>query len=303
MHTNLFLPSFLWKIYNKSLKQGALTCNILLKIVVSNGNYFKMRSPHVVLLTVFSTIALINREPVDTNWIIEKHKEFNLIYTLNDKKNKEKYAGLVENGLASAKTFFNSPYNKPFDIYIHPDRHSLDSTWQKDWNMPGFKSECWMVASGIATRLDVISPVLWDREACEHVYAETKKTQQLITHELIHVYHGQLNASPDFSKAEGIDWFVEGLATYGSGQCNSTRIAEIKKAISDNKTPNGLDEFWTGKLKYGLSGSVVMFIDNRYGRSKLIELLPFNRKADILSTLNTTESELLVEWKKYIQKL
>lgn len=68
-----------------------------------------------------------------------------------------------------------------------------------------------------------------------------KKTQQLITHELVHVYHGQLNASPDFSNVEGIDWFVEGLATYASGQCDSLRISEIKKAISGNKIPNGLD--------------------------------------------------------------
>jgi len=262
-----------------------------------------MKSKYLLLVTVFSAISLVGWKPVDLNWMIEKYKGFNLLYTLTDQKNTAEYAMLVENGLASAKTFFNSAYPKPFDIYIHPGRHSLDSTWQKDWNMPGFKSECWMVASGIASRLDMISPRLWDKEACEHVYAETKKTQQLITHELIHVYHGQLNASPDFSNMEGIDWFVEGLATYAAGQCDPERISEIKKAVSDNKIPNGLNDFWTGKLKYGLSGSVIMFIDNRYGRAKLIELLPFNKKAEILSTLNTTESELLVEWKKWIQKL
>lgn len=252
---------------------------------------------------VFSAISHISWKIQDKNWTIEKHKGYNLLYTATDKKNKEEYVLLVENGLLSVKNFFNSSYNKQFDVYIHPNRHSLDSSWQKDWNMPDFKSECWMVASGVASKVDMISPRLWDKEACEHTYAETKKTQQLITHELVHVYHGQINVSPDFSDIEGIDWFVEGLATYASGQCDSSRISEIKKAIADNKIPNGLNNFWTGKLKYGLSGSVVMFIDNKYGRAKLIELLAFNKKTDLLSTLKTTESELLDEWKKYIHEL
>jgi hypothetical protein len=102
---------------------------------------------------------------------------------------------------------------------------------------------------------------------------------------------------------EGLDWFVEGLATYASGQCDSLRILEVKSAISENKIPNGLNDFWTGKLRYGLSASVVMFLDKKYGRAKLIELLPFNKKADVLSALKTTEPELLVEWKKYILEL
>ena len=106
--------------------------------------------------------------------------------------------------------------------------------------MPSFKSECWMVASGIAGKLDMISPKMWDKEACEHSYSETEKVQQLITHELVHVYHAQLNNSPDFSDTEAIDWFVEGLATYASGQCDSSRIKEIKKAIAENKIPGTL---------------------------------------------------------------
>lgn len=119
----------------------------------------------------------------------------------------------------------------------------------------------------------------------------------------MHVYHGQLNVSPDFSNVDGIDWFVEGLATYASGQCNKTRIAEIKKAISDNTIPASLDNFWTGKIKYGLSGSVVMFIDHRYGRTTLKELLPLSKKSEILALLKTTEQELLSDWKNYIQLL
>src|SRR4030095_13785635 len=108
-----------------------------------------MKSIQLLLITAFCAFTCISWKPLDTNWICEKHKEFNVLYTSADKNNKDEYVMLVENGLFAVKKFFNTSYTKPFDIYIHPDRHSLDSTWQRDWNMPEFKSECWMVASGI----------------------------------------------------------------------------------------------------------------------------------------------------------
>jgi hypothetical protein len=112
-----------------------------------------------------------------------------------------------------------------------------------------------------------------------------------------------LNASPDFSDVSGMDWFVEGLATYASGQLDAERIGEVKNAIAKNEIPGGLDNFWTGKLKYGLSGSVVMYIDKKFGREKLKQLLPFNKKDQILNSLGITESELINGWKDYIKKV
>ena len=262
-----------------------------------------MRSNQILFLGMSSILFLISWVAPDKTWLVDKHNGYTVMYTSIDKINIKDYNKLVENGINSVKKFFNSSYNKEFTIIVHPNRHSLDSSWRKDWNMPEFTSECWMVASGIATKLDIISPKQWEKEACEHIYSETIKTQQLVTHELVHVYHGQRNVSPDFSNAEGIDWFVEGLATYASGQCDSSRTTEIKKAISEDKIPKSLDKFWTGKIRYGLSGSVVMFIDHKYGKNKLNELLPLNKASEILSMLKTSESELLEEWKKYIQGL
>jgi len=249
---------------------------------------------------LFFIIAFLSWKSIGNNWIAEKHVDYNLFYTSIDNKNKDEYSKFVEKGIISVKKFFGNSFNKTFDVIVHPNRHSLDSTWQKDWKMPDFRSECWMVASGVSTKLDIISPKKWDKEACEHIYTNFIKTQQLITHELVHVYHGQINISPDFSNVEGIDWFVEGLATYASGQCDSERISEIKKAIISNNIPKSLDSFWTGNLKYGLSGSVVMYIDHKYGRAQLKKLLPFNKKSEILSSLNTSEDALLKGWKDFM---
>ena len=257
---------------------------------------------NIVSFCIFTILlSVFGWKTIENNWITDKHNGYNLNYTSADIKNANEYKKLIDNGMNNAIKFFDSPYKNGLDVFVHPSRQSLDSTWQKDWKMPTFQSECWMVASGVSKRLDMISPKLWDTESCEHKYAESEKTQQIITHELIHVYHGQLNFSEDFSNTDGIDWFVEGLATYASGQCDESRLAEVKKAITDNKIPTNLDKFWTGKIKYGLSGSVVMYIDKKYGRKKLIELLPFNKKSEIFMALETNEKDFLKAWKSFIQ--
>lgn len=238
---------------------------------------------------------------IDPNsWLIKEYKNYRLFYKKPDRKNKNDYTPLIDNGIQSVQRFFHSGYKKKFDIYIHPDRQSLNEQWQKDWKQPGFKSECWMVASGVANKLDIISPEVWVNQACEHDYKDKAHTQQLITHELVHVYHGQLNPSPDFSETDHIDWFVEGVATYASGQMDSSRISEIKKEISEKMIPGSLDNFWTGESKYALSGSAVMYIDHIYGRDKLIQLLRFTKKTEILNSLNTTEEKFLSGWKDFL---
>lgn len=199
-------------------------------------------------------------------------------------------------GKSKIQEFFGKQFKDSIAIYIHSNRAELDKIWQSDWNYPEFKSECWMVASGIAKKVDILSPNQWEKEACEHSYSDKNATFLLVTHELIHSYHGQVNKSPDFSDVEGIDWFVEGLAVYASGQLTPDRKSPIKQFIENNKSPKKLDDFWKGKYKYGLSGSMVQFIDQTYGRQNIIELLPMNNIKDILSHLKISESELIENW-------
>ena len=125
-----------------------------------------------------------------------------------------------------------------------------------------------MVASGVAGRMDLLSPAIWHREACEHRYEDKEETRKLITHELFHVFHGQHHASPDFSASEGIDWFVEGLATYASGQYDDKRQSEVLEALKSGKVPAGLEGFWKGPLRYGQSASLLHYLDQKYGRQE-----------------------------------
>lgn len=211
-----------------------------------------------------------------------------------------RYMEIISGGCADVQAFFGESIPQKFEVYVYPGRHALDSAWSKAWGMPDFRSECWMVAGGTAKQLDLLSPAKWKTEACEHVYDDSLATRQLITHELVHVFHGQKNASPDFSDITGLDWFVEGLATYASGQCDEARIKRVKKLLDSKTVPSTLDTFWTGNEKYGLSGTMVMYLDKRYGRKTLIGLLPFNRKEELLKHLGVDEPTLLDEWRQFM---
>jgi hypothetical protein len=251
----------------------------------------------------FLTICLLYRETPENKWIKEAHSLYDLSYKSKDSIDIKRYNQLFEIGILKVRDFFNAPFTKKFTIVIHPNRLSLDSTWQTDWKLPTFKSECWMVASGTAFRLDLLSPKDWKTEACEHISTDVVKTQQIITHELVHVFHGQINASPNFDNIDRLDWFIEGLATYASGQCDSLILNEVKRALIENSAPNNLDNFWNGNLKYGFSGSLVMFIDKKIGREKLKQLLKLQSKTELLYELKITEKTLMIEWEDYIKNL
>ena len=162
--------------------------------------------------------------------------------------------------------------------------------------MPDFKSQCWMVASGIAHRLDILSPRIWKTQACEHDINDTTATKKLVIHELVHVFHGQNNPSPTFENIENIDWFVEGIAVFASGQLDEGRFNRAKSHILEKGIPTKLADIWKGENKYGFAGSIVKVIDDKYGREVLIKLITYTKATEILDALNVSEKELMKEW-------
>jgi hypothetical protein len=258
--------------------------------------------PKTVLTVVFiSSIFFLALKKGD-EWIRESHKGYTIFYKAEQQPEMPVYFRFIEEGKKTVESFFAEAYKAPFAVYIHSNRGSLDTQWQKDWQMPEFKSECWMVASGTAEKLDMIAPSKWKEQACDHDPSNTEETARLICHELFHVFHGQINPDHDFSDVENLDWLVEGFATYASGQCDEARLKKVKTAIEENKVPASLNEFWKGPLKYGLSGSVMIYIEKQYGKKKVRELLAYTKKTEVLNALGTDEAALLEGWKKMMLK-
>lgn len=248
---------------------------------------------------VFLFITSLSFLAQQDDWLTQQENGFVLHYHASDKEFITGYVQMMQTGRKAVQAFFDNRYRSLFEIYIHPGRASLDSTWQKDWNMPQFRSECWMVASGVASRLDLLSLQQWRSQSCEHDERNRAETQQLLTHELVHVYHGQINPGKDFSATDKLDWFVEGLAAYVSGQINQSKRRQVREAITENKIPSSLDDFWKGSIRYQLSGCLVRYIDKTWGRKKLAALLRLTTKQSLLAALHVKEAELIAGWKQF----
>jgi len=183
------------------------------------------------------------------------------------------------------ESFFGQPFRRAFEVLVLPDRAALDAHWRTAWKLPDFRSECWMVASGSAAELALLSPAAWAKEACEHDAADRAHRAALLAHELVHVFHAQYNPHPDMEGLEGIAWFVEGLAVHGSGQLDDGHLASPREAIERGLAPARLADAWSGRYRYGVSGSLVRWIDRQIGRRRLVACSP--RPATASSSLRS----------------
>jgi hypothetical protein len=249
------------------------------------------------LVVSFSTFS----GPSDsTTWQKKDHAAFTFSYQDADQKISNEIDHDLDKGISRITSFFGHEFANKFQVFLFPNRASLDTQWQTDWGLPGFKAECWMVASGVAQRLDILSPNMWKKETCEHDASDKHEVESLVLHELVHVFHGQQNPRPDFTGLDDLAWLIEGVATYASGQLNKKRLESVRKVVANGKAPAALKDFWKGKDKYGLAGSLVKYVDKKYGRPVLFELLGQGDVKSILEILGTDEPGLIEGWRKSV---
>jgi len=233
------------------------------------------------------------------NWIKKESSFFTLHYTSADTSIARNIERNIMEGNKTIGRYFGRSVSKKFDVFIFPNRNELDLQWSKDWAGAGFKSQCWMVASGVAQRFDILSPLSWKKDACDHNANDSIEIQKIITHELVHVFHAQQNSKPNFDGMDDLSWLVEGVATFVSGQLTNERLEKVKTQLKQ-KTPVKLSELWTGADKYGRAGSFINFLDQKYGKEKIFKLLSFTDLASILEYLKSDETTLINEWKNKI---
>jgi hypothetical protein len=252
----------------------------------------------VFCLAFFALASKVKAADYDTlQWRSLTFSNYQLKYTPGDSSLVESIKEYVDRGIADATSFFSLRFKQAPVIYLFPDRNSLTLQWRKDWNLPSFEAQCWMVASGVAKRLDLLSPSKWRTEACEHP-GDSTEIRQIILHELIHCLHAQHNPKPGFDGMEDLDWLVEGVATYGSGQLNAERLRRIKRSFEEGRAPETLKELWTGADKYGKAGSFIAFLDKKYGRTRLTGLLTLTSQESVLDQLGSKEKDLIQAWIK-----
>lgn len=212
----------------------------------------------------------------------------------------EDLAPVVKSARTAVESFFGKPFAEPFAIDVFPHRKELDAALAKAFGMES--TQCWMVAAGVADHLYLLAPAVWNEEACEHDGADPTHVAEIVTHELVHVFHGQNNPTRDFTGLDDIGWFCEGLATFASGQLARGHKNAAKDALAAGKGPVDLETAWSGRWRYGVCGSLVAFYDHKVGRAKLIEMLGAKTEAELLAPLELTEAEFLAAWREWLAK-
>jgi hypothetical protein len=204
-----------------------------------------MKITIISLLTFFSVTA--NGSDLDsTQWKKLKTEKFEIIYPSGLDVSETLH--FLEKGTEAVEHFFGQPFHKKFSVKIFTERNDLDKFWRTDWNAPDFNSECWMVASGDANGIAMLATSAWKVQACEHDPADKIETKKLLTHELTHVFHSQWQNAGANEDLEPIGWFVEGLATYVSGQLDDRRMSRYARHQGKEKFPMNLKSFGADKL-------------------------------------------------------
>jgi hypothetical protein len=184
----------------------------------------------------------------------------------------------------------------PFELKIVPTHAAMQEIAAARWKVP--ELPCWAVAMGTGSTLLLLEPAAWKTEACDHATDTEADIDRVIAHELAHVFQGQQRpADRELANADDVGWFVEGLATYASGQLTPDRIQQVRELVAAGKAPTKLADAWTGKTRYGVSGSLVKLVDERFGRAKLLAALTASTQSELLAALGTTEDQLLAQWR------
>jgi hypothetical protein len=212
------------------------------------------------------------------------------------------YAGEIREDAEESVKQIEAFFGKPYPDAIHFDVVTTRAEFNKDVARWGLSpTQCWMVGVGTADLMVVLSPADWANETCEHDAKDAEATRLLVKHELVHVYHGQHNKARDFTGIDDLDWFIEGLAVYVSGQITPDRMARMQAAVAAGQAPASLSKVWAGLNRYAFAGSLVRYVDRKWGREMTFRLMQARSQAEALRMLGTNEKTLLAGWEASLQ--
>jgi hypothetical protein len=240
------------------------------------------------------TTGVSSREPQ-----AEEHTGYRLEYVVADRAVAESLVPMIERGRRTAEQFFATTFPSSFVARVFPDRASLTARWRVVWNQPTLQTECWMIAGGWATEFTILSPSVWRTEACGHDGSNSNHVANVVAHELVHVLHGQRN-SAFTSLAATTPWIVEGMAAYASGQWDTEYAGSVRSAVSGGFAPVTFAALWASPANYALAGSVVSYINQRFGVDAVRRLLTVRTEAELLTALSTDSTILLREWRAWV---
>lgn len=203
-------------------------------------------------------------------------------------------------GVANAEGFTGMTFPSGFAMHVYPTRLSLTTYWRIAWNDPALVPQCWMIASSNRESIALLSPRIWTSENCGHDGNSAAYVARVIAHETIHILQAKNNPAPDINAVQQTKWLNEGAAVLGSGQFDDGQVQVVRQLVLSGYVPASLAVIWTGQQGYAVAGSVTKYIDARWGRAVLRQILTKSSNADILAVLGVSESDLINAWKQSV---
>lgn len=253
----------------------------------------------VCLGVAVATCGRSPTSPGSTEVHTEQHTGYALEYIGADRAVAESLVPMIDRGRQTAEQFFGTTYSATFVVKILHDRDALNLRWRVAFQQPSLQTRCWEIAGGWATEFDILSPAMWNSQACGHDGTNANHVANVVAHELVHVLHGQRNPS-FFSIAASTPWILEGLAAYASGQWAVEYASSARSALSGGFAPTTFAEIWTSSANYALAGSVFAYIHQHFGTDAVRRLLTVGSEEALLTSLSTDATTFLQDWRAWV---
>ena len=251
-----------------------------------------------ILIGVLALAACSSGTAPEDGWLRRQANGITVEYRAIDEDIATQMFMHAEWGRVSIENFFSIRGPATFTARVYPDRASLANFFEL--NHPDTEHECWMVASANAREIVMLSPRLWATDACGHDGTNAMHVRQVITHEVVHVFHHQRNPDPIRLQVEA-EWFEEGVAVLVSGQLDAAARSAVKQFVQNGFAPTTLAQALSlSPNAYATAGSLVDYIHATHGVGQLLTLLGEDRSSGLFTRLGTTESALLSAWRQFV---
>ena len=200
---------------------------------------------------------------MDTEGVTSQDSGFTYRYVAADQAALDRLKVIVPASAGRVNAFLGLPYVSSIEVVVYPNRAQFVAKMREIWNLPGdVDVECWAIATAGRAGIYLLSPRVWQTEACGHSDS-TEHLTGVVAHELVHVLHVQQQRAqlPNETLFMTTRWIIEGLAVYASGQIEREYASQARSRFAAGFAPHTFVELYDDPAFYGLAGSLVGYID------------------------------------------
>lgn len=222
-------------------------------------------------------------------------------YTGTDRRYAEETLAVLTEAHAFLKEYFglNEPSLRRIRAVLVPCRGEYDrlvvGLLGVDIEVP---SNPGRVAQPQRTDIVFLSPSAYGQHSTLRYNAD--EYRRLVVHELVHVFEEHL--APDIEANQR--WWSEGLAAYLSGQWRHEDQFQFRQPVMEGirlRCFPGINDIQTDvELCYAWGWTIVMFIEDTYGKDAIVKIVNECDDGDVLATIGEDPDAFEKRWQEWL---